>query len=468
MRNYRWFMMLLVLAVLGFASSGIYAETILLNKFKVTFLGRSYDNDADETTFTYLVSGTGVPPDLSHFDLEIPDCEEIPLVVVGYEPVEAVDFGVDPTTGVDGIKWGQPLKVDQERTYTITFAGDVPVGKVTTAVKGGDGFEAGLIGGSGCIPPLELVKLVSFDGIIWLDADDPVGEVVEPGSEVYFQFQISNNGEYPITALTLVDNVLDLSECSVPETLAADALYTCILGPLPAVQGLHHNVATVTGVYVEEQYTHSDEVYYFGGSDLLKNGSFELDLNQDKFPDDWKGVQLSRDKRVCNTGGKVVALDGQCAFRFKGVPGENAVLSQKLKDSDLATLTGDSTLQLTWNLQGKVVGGTRLLAKVRYVSETAGDDGVDKLEIIVTEGNYTEYTFSMSAELLLADAVDKIVVRTSYKGKSGKYYLDDLHLLQTLPESIATPTAEATGTATDIPPTEGAIPLPAPANERGS
>src|SRR5690606_3141103 len=110
------------------------ADGLLLNTFVVAYGGRVFDGS--NTTFTYTVSGTGVSPDLSHFDVEIPQCVPV-LEVVTFSPADAVEFGVDPTTGVNGIKWDTPLLTTESRTYTITFFGYVAEGSVIVAVKDG-------------------------------------------------------------------------------------------------------------------------------------------------------------------------------------------------------------------------------------------------------------------------------------------------------------------------------------------
>src|SRR5690606_3104455 len=107
---------------------------VLVHTFRVAYVGRVYDPATNQTTFTYLVCGTGTPPDLSHFAIEIPVC--IPaLSVVATHPSDAVSFGTDPPTGSNGIKGESPLLTTATRTCSITFAGDVAEGSVQAAVK---------------------------------------------------------------------------------------------------------------------------------------------------------------------------------------------------------------------------------------------------------------------------------------------------------------------------------------------
>ncbi len=119
-------------------------EPVLIRGYLVEFVGRTYVDD--QTTFTYNVTGTGTPPDLSHFTLELPSC----VTPVSYTPSGSVEIGTDPTTGITGIKWDFGLGMNESRTYSVTFAGNVPLAPVNAAVKGGPGYEALPVPGPGC------------------------------------------------------------------------------------------------------------------------------------------------------------------------------------------------------------------------------------------------------------------------------------------------------------------------------
>ncbi|HRL12812.1 MAG TPA: hypothetical protein PKX07_13095 [Aggregatilineales bacterium] len=242
------------------------AQAVTLNGFTVSFTGRAYNSSTDRTTFSYVVSGTNTPPDLSHFDLEIPVCADA-LQVVAYAPTAAVSFGTDPTTGVNGIKWDVPLKVNESRVYAVTLAGNVALGQVTAAVKGGPGFESGLIPGPACVEPaVEVVKSVSVDGgVSWNDAELPSGPSVEVGAPVSFLFQVINTGDFPLTNISLTDSVLDLSTCVIPASLDVDGSFDCVVGPLTATAGQHVNIASVTASANGETVSDSDSAHYFGG-----------------------------------------------------------------------------------------------------------------------------------------------------------------------------------------------------------
>ena len=237
---------------------------VLIRGFVVTFVGRVFANN--QTTFTYTVSGTGTPPDLSHFDIEIPVCVP-PLQAVAYNPTQAVSFGVDPTTGINGIKWDLSLGMNESRTYSITFAGDVPQGSVQVAVKGGNGFESAALPGPACrIIAVDIEKLISVDnGATWQDADSAPGPEVNLGIPVMFRFVVRNISQAELTNLVLADNMYDLSSCTIPASLAVGAFFECTIGPFNAEAGQHTNLATVTAVSGNQQVQDTDSANYFGG-----------------------------------------------------------------------------------------------------------------------------------------------------------------------------------------------------------
>ncbi len=263
--NSKWllvFVVLLMALVVLIPTTSAQDDTV--NGFTVSYGGRIFDGT--NTTFIYVVIGTGAGPDLSHFDVEIPQCDTA-LQVVAYNPADAVSFGTDPTTGVNGIKWDLPLGVNETRAYSITFAGEVDEGIIVVAVKGGPGFETTEIAGPACdTPALVVEKSVSADGgVTWDDADAAPGPEVEPGADVQFRVVVTNTGTEPLTTITLTDNVYDTTGCAIPDTLEPESAFECPLGPFPAAEGQHTNVVTVTALAGDEMLEATDSANYFGG-----------------------------------------------------------------------------------------------------------------------------------------------------------------------------------------------------------
>jgi hypothetical protein len=135
------------------------ASQVLLGNFDVQFIDRVFVDN--QTTFSYLVSGTGSGPSLNHFTLEIPSC--LPPLA-SYSPTNGVVIGTDPTTGITGIRWDSSLLPDESRIYSITFPGDVPKGRVDAAIKAGDDPVIGVVPGPCCAGFV-------ISGTVYVDAD---------------------------------------------------------------------------------------------------------------------------------------------------------------------------------------------------------------------------------------------------------------------------------------------------------
>lgn len=304
---------------------------VLINGFRVSFAGRVFNGT--QTTFSYVVTGTGTPPDLSHFDVEIATCSP-ELEVVGFSPSTAVSFGTDPTTGVDGIKWDIPLLTTESRLYAISFAGEVPQGQVTVAVKGGNGFESALLPGAGCRSSLvQIEKLISTDNTTWQNADVIPGPELELGTPVSFRFVVTNIGEAPLTNLTLTDNIYDLSTCVVPVSLAVGAFFECTIGPFGAEAGQHTNVGTIRAVVNGLEILDSDSANYFGGD----RPSIDLEKYISVDNATWQDAD--------NAPGPEIEPDDEAYFRFVvtndgNVPLSTIALSDDMLDTSSCTIPG--------------------------------------------------------------------------------------------------------------------------------
>lgn len=101
----------------------------MINGYLLQFNGRSYAGD--RTTFSYTVSGAGSIHALSNFFLELPACAP-PLD--SFSPTGAV-IGDNPLVGIYGIKWNESLGINESRSYSIIFPGDVPLGAIRASVK---------------------------------------------------------------------------------------------------------------------------------------------------------------------------------------------------------------------------------------------------------------------------------------------------------------------------------------------
>ena len=105
------------------------------SRWDVTYMGRTYDAEANTTTFAYNVTVNNDPA-LSHFTAGFPFCDD-PAAVNGADPSDAVSVGLDPTSGVDGIKWDLGLEPGNSRVHAYTLQGNIAEGTITVAVKAG-------------------------------------------------------------------------------------------------------------------------------------------------------------------------------------------------------------------------------------------------------------------------------------------------------------------------------------------
>jgi len=113
------------------AASNVITSTAaeIVNGYLVTFVGRTVVDG--KTTFTYTVAGTGEASNLDRFVIQIPPCA---TGLKGAKPIGG-HLGLDPSTGIFGMKWDLPLGSTETRQYSITFAGDIPLGVVKVGVR---------------------------------------------------------------------------------------------------------------------------------------------------------------------------------------------------------------------------------------------------------------------------------------------------------------------------------------------
>jgi hypothetical protein len=158
--------------------------------------------------------------------------------------------------------------------------------------------------------------------------------------------------------------------------------------------------------------------------ELIFNGGFEVDVDQDQVPDGWQAA--GKIKQVCNSTDltKIVAFSGNCALRVKG-----DVLPSKISQViDTINLLDLSTLQLSAQVKSKAAEeGAKLKVKITYIDETVG---TDKLELQLPAGT-VEYTYFQSDSLTLRDMPKQVKVKLVSEGTTGKHFIDDVRLKYT-------------------------------------
>jgi hypothetical protein len=107
---------------------------------------------------------------------------------------------------------------------------------------------------------IEVTKKVSANRTTWLDHVDVIA-----GDQIWWQIVFTNNSTRSKTIdLTYEDKLngvpitLICAEGAIPATLAADASFTCTIGPVAAVVGTHTNVIEATGCYKDPLYSPPD------------------------------------------------------------------------------------------------------------------------------------------------------------------------------------------------------------------
>lgn len=162
----------------------------VLDGYLVQFDGRSFAGNL--TTFSYTVTETGAVHALSNFFLEIPGCAP---ALDSFTP-EGGAVGVNPLTGLFGIKWDISLGMGESRSYSMTFPGDVPLGVISTAVKAGETPAIGEIAGP-CAGFL-------ISGTVYVDADSS-GDQIGPDETGISSVTVTIEGDDGITLTSLTD-----------------------------------------------------------------------------------------------------------------------------------------------------------------------------------------------------------------------------------------------------------------------
>ncbi len=157
-------------------------------------------------------------------------------------------------------------------------------------------------------------------------------------------------------------------------------------------------------------------------TELLRNPGFETAGTTGTEANEWKVVQLTKSKRVCNKPEVEVARTGDCAFRFKGIAGSVSSIRQTVKTP--FGEAGDSLNFSGWMKGKNLTGGVKIQAKVIYA-------GGDKTTLKLTPDDGTYAYSSFDATLILDSAVKKVKILLSMSASKGKLLIDDTSLIYT-------------------------------------
>jgi hypothetical protein len=165
--------------------------------------------------------------------------------------------------------------------------------------------------------------------------------------------------------------------------------------------------------------------------ELLVNGGFETDSNNNNQPDNWIVKNLSRDRMKCNKSGKPpVAYSGMCMYQFRGLPGERSLIGQNIDPAAFAPLVLNAGDRLTLsgfsNAKGKV--SLKIKVRVRYL-DTTQPIGKINLTLNTVVPEYAPFTGNLS--LVLTGQPSSIRLRIANRSTSGRVRLDALSLTLT-------------------------------------
>lgn len=152
-------------------------------------------------------------------------------------------------------------------------------------------------------------------------------------------------------------------------------------------------------------------------ANLIRNGGMEAATDNGSLPDDWAFKNLTKDKLKCDNPAKnkFFAYAGNCAFMFKGGPGEVSKLTQTYTPT--ASLSGTLSTELYTQGSNEAVNG-KFTVKVFY-----SNGGKAKLKVsVLPSASYTRRT----GTLKLNGSVTKIKFILANSSTGGKVFIDNV------------------------------------------
>ena len=187
-----------------------------------------------------------------------------------------------------------------------------------------------------------------WDGTAWDDADTGDGPTLLNGSDPIFKFDVTNTSNIALTNIVLEDNLISslysdqslTTECVEPETLSANASFTCF-GSLPWAAGKHENEATVSAESNNIPASDSDLAHYLGGSPNIKlTKTADVDVYQQK-------DQIITYTFVAENTGNLTLYDVMITDPLPGLSVLNCSAAMPATLSPDATITCMATYQVT-------------------------------------------------------------------------------------------------------------------------
>jgi hypothetical protein len=167
----------------------------------------------------------------------------------------------------------------------------------------------------------------------------------------------------------------------------------------------------------------------FSGIELLRNRSFEEDLNLDGAADFW-GVRNGTDEQMsCETS---ISLTGQCAFEFHGSGATEDSILQQRADLTVTTLNAGDVLTLRGYARSTGAPNFRVRIIVNYADGTMQ---MVQARYNTAHATYTELLDPVTNQPLSVTLTGSNVVQVRVllwsRNSTGRTYFDDFSLLQT-------------------------------------
>ncbi len=232
----------------------------------------------DPVTWTYVVTNTGNVDltDVIVTDDMLGEIGTIPLLLVGatetYEATGTATAGQYGNTAIAACYYNKKA---------VT----------ATAVSHYYGTEP--------LPGIDVVKLTQ--GFDW--AHEPPGPYVLVGDPVTWTYIVTNTGNVPLTNVTVVDDMVGLIPCTIPNPLPAGQSYVCETTGA-ATLGQYNNTATATGYYKGAPVSDEDTSHYFGALPSISVVKYTngLEANTEPGPYILVGDKVTWTYLVTNTG----------------------------------------------------------------------------------------------------------------------------------------------------------------------
>jgi hypothetical protein len=279
--------------------------------------------------------------------------------------------------------------------------------------------------------------LDSFDGFEWRDNEDAVEYAL-------IVVHVSNN-----TRLGTVIDRQSLTPQSDGDGLSCDFVArTCTYTPTSGELSALANGTFTWTVFAESPGGQRSEVnngawrlrINTGDIELLTNGGFEVDTDDNNIPDGWIVSNPTGEKMRCNTVTTTFTPYGNCAFQFRSSAGENSSLLQNITDSGYNMGDGDFVrLQSKGEATNLPNGAVQIMVIVKYKNNAFTKS---KSVANVPPGTYA-FSPLQILDTGIKGPVQKITVRVLNRATSGKLMVDEFTLLLLGPDTPRNPLNEA-------------------------